>query len=142
MGLELHPEKTRVVRLMEPRASLDFLGFTFRYVRSPMGYSSKCLQMAPSKKALVKERTALRELTDRRYCLMPIPTLIARVNRQTRGWAGYFRHGYWSEAMDKVNFYLFDRMRRHLRRRSQRPFRPPDGVTYYQHLRKMGLERV
>jgi RNA-directed DNA polymerase len=142
MGLELHPEKTQVVRLKEPKASFDFLGFTFRYVRSPRGYSSMCLQMAPSKKSLAKERASIREMTATRYCFMPIPALIAKVNRQTKGWAGYFRHGFWSEAMHEVNFYLFYRMKRHLCRRSQRPFRPSKGVTYYQHLRRMGMERV
>ena len=32
-----------------------------------------------------------------------------------------------------------DRLVQHLRRRSQRPFRPPEGVTYYEQLQKMGL---
>jgi RNA-directed DNA polymerase len=31
LGLEINREKTRVVRLNEEGASLDFLGFTFRY---------------------------------------------------------------------------------------------------------------
>ena len=31
--LTINREKTRVVRLSEPRTSLDFLGFTFRYDR-------------------------------------------------------------------------------------------------------------
>lgn len=142
MGLQLHPEKTRVVRLMEPKASFDFLGFTYRYVRSPLGLKRPCLQMSPSKKALIKQREALRDLTSPRYCFMAVSTLIERVNRQTRGWAGYFRHGYWSQAMHSVNHYLFNRMKKHLCRRSQRPFRPSEGVTYYQHLRNLGLERV
>ena len=142
MGLRLHPDKTRVVRMLEPKASFDFLGFTYRYVRSPKGHRHPYLRMSPSKKSLARERAAIRELTSSRYCFVAVPTLIKRVNRQTRGWAAYFRHGWWSEAMHKVNFHLFDRMKRHLRRRSQRPFRPPEGVSYYQHLRKLGLERV
>ena len=32
-----------------------------------------------------------------------------------------------------------DRLVQHLRRRSQRPFRPPEGVTYYEQLQKLGL---
>jgi RNA-directed DNA polymerase len=31
LGLEINREKTRVVNLKEEKASLDFLGFTFRY---------------------------------------------------------------------------------------------------------------
>ena len=142
MGLQLHPGKTRVVRMLEPKSSLDFLGFTFRYVRSPMGYERPCLQVSPSKKALVKARAALREMTSHRYGFMAVSTLIERVNRQTRGWAGYFRYGYWSKAMHSINHDLFARMKKHLQRRSQRPFRPPEGGTYYPCLRKLGLDRV
>ena len=142
MGLQLHPGKTRVVRMLEPKSSLDFLGFTFRYVRSPMGYERPCLQVSPSKKALVKARAALREMTSHRYGFMAVSTLIERVNRQTRGWAGYFRYGYWSKAMHSINHDLFARMKKHLQRRSQRPFRPPEGVTYDPCLRKLGLDRV
>lgn len=140
MGLELHPEKTRVVRMMEPKASFDFLGFTFRYYKNLRGGSSRYLNVFPSKKALAKERATLRELTGRRYNMLPIPTLIARLNRQTAGWANYFRYGYPAMAMRHVNSYLFNRLRQHLRHRSQRPFRPPKGVSYYQHLQVLGLK--
>ncbi len=37
MGLEINREKTRVVDLKQKGASLDFLGFTFRYDRSQWG---------------------------------------------------------------------------------------------------------
>lgn len=37
MGLEINREKTRVVNLTQKGASLDFLGFTFRYDRSQFG---------------------------------------------------------------------------------------------------------
>ena len=35
-----------------------------------------------------------------------------------------------------------ERLIRHLRRRSQRPFRPSEGTSYYQHLSNLGLEWV
>lgn len=142
MGLQLHPEKTRVVRLMDEGASFDFLGFTYRYIRSPTGLDGKCLQMAPSKKALAKERAALREMTSRKHNMLPIPVLIARLNRHTTGWGNYFRHGYWAGATRHVNYFLNERLKKHLRNRSQRPFRPPDGVSYYQHFRVLGLKML
>lgn len=37
MGLENNREKTTVVRLEEAGASLDFLGYTFRYERDKYG---------------------------------------------------------------------------------------------------------
>ena len=40
LGLEINREKTRVVNLQEEGASLDFLGFTFRYDRDLQGRGS------------------------------------------------------------------------------------------------------
>ena len=37
MGLKINREKTRIVKLREAGASLDFLGYTFRYDRDLNG---------------------------------------------------------------------------------------------------------
>jgi RNA-directed DNA polymerase len=69
----------------------------------------------------------------------PLPVLVADLNRHLQGWANYFRYGYPCEVFRAINRYVQCRMATHLRRRSQRPFRPPKGVTLYAHLRQMGL---
>ena len=74
------------------------------------------------------------KLTSRKRNFVPIPYLIADVNRYLRGWGGYFRHGYPRSSFDKLNGYVVDRLRRHLRRRSQRPYRVPQDRTFYAHL--------
>ena len=66
--------------------------------------------------------------------------MIGEVNQMLRGWKAYFSHGYPAVAFRKVNWFVQCRLKRHLRRRSQRPFRPPEGVTYYAHLQALGLE--
>ena len=86
-----------------------------------------------------KEREKLRELTDISQTYVPLPTLIQHLNRHLDGWANYFRFGYPRVAFREINWYIRDRLKQHLSRRSQRPFRPPEGSTYYQHLNKMGL---
>jgi len=48
------------------------------------------------------------------------------VNRQVRGWANYFDHGRSRPAFHVMNRFLQQRMVRHLKRRSQRPYRPPN----------------
>src|SRR3989442_267063 len=45
-------------------------------------------------------------------------------------------------AFGKINSYVRERLTQHLRRRSQRPFRPPEGETYYQQLERFGLLRL
>jgi RNA-directed DNA polymerase len=139
MGLEINRDKTRVIDLNEEGASLDFLGFTFRYYRDLKGRGHRYLNVAPSKKALQRERAKLRELTSGRRCFWPIPMLIEDLNGHLKGWANYFHFGYPRVAFRQINSYVRQRLTQHLRRRSQRPFRPPEGVTYYEHLHRLGL---
>jgi len=139
MGLEINREKTRIVNLSEEGASLDFLGYTFRYDRDLYGGRKSYLNMMMSKKALQRERDNLRERTSRRVCFEPVPLLIGELNRHLKGWANYFKLGYPRKGYRQINSYVRERLTIHLRRRSQRPFRPPGGKSYYEHLQNLGL---
>jgi RNA-directed DNA polymerase len=139
MGLELNRDKTKVVNLRRPGESLDFLGYTFRYDQSIKMQGSTYLNVIPSKKALQAERDTLRAMINRRKNHVPVRVLIYQVNRQLRGWANYFSFGYPRMAMRSVNWFVRSRLTRHLRRRSQRPYRPPKGRSFYQHLKQLGL---
>jgi RNA-directed DNA polymerase len=139
MGLELNREKTRVVHLQEEGASLDFLGYTLRYDRDLRGRSHRYLNVHPSKKAVARMREKLRERTSRKQCFKPVPRVIEDINGQLNGWANYFRFGYPRVAFRTINTYARLRLTHHVRRRSQRPFRPPEGVSYYEHFKRMGL---
>ena len=140
LGLEINREKTRIVDLKHPGTSVDFLGYTFRYDRDWYGRRRRHLNMIPSKKALKKQRAALRVLTSSRYCFKPIPEVIQSVNRSLQGWAAYFRIGYPGGAYRHLNYYVQQRFRIHLDRRSQRGHRAPEGMSFYAHLRQLGLQ--
>jgi RNA-directed DNA polymerase len=142
LGLEINREKTRVVNLKEKRASLDFLGFTFRYQSDPQCRGWQYLNVAPSAKALKRQREKVREMTGANWCYLPLPELIEDLNRQLDGWANYFRFGHPRKAFRAINWYVHNRLKQHLRRRSQRPFRPPEGSSYYAHLTQMGLRTL
>ena len=139
MGLELNREKTRIVDLREEGASLDFLGYTFRYQRDRYGRDKKYLEVRPSKKALKRERERLRQMTGKEMCFKPLPKMVAELNQHLQGWTNYFSFGYPRAAFREINSYVRYRLARHLRRRSQRPYRPPEGTTLYGHLKQMGL---
>ena len=139
-GLTINREKTRVVNLNHLGSSVDFLGFTFRYDRDQHGGSHRYLNVFPSKKTLARVRDKLRELTSSRRCFMPITEMIGQTNRWMQDWARYFRHGYPRKAFRQVNHFAVCRLTGHLQRRSQRPFRPPDGSTFYAHLQALGLQ--
>jgi len=139
-GLTINREKTRVVNLNHPGSGIDFLGFTFRYDCDQYGGSHRYLNVFPSKKTLARTRDKLRELTSSRRCFMPITEMIGQVNRWMQDWARYFRPGYPRQAFRRVNNFAVCRLTGHLQRRSQRPFRPPEGTTFYAHLQTLGLQ--
>jgi len=139
LGLKINKEKTTIVDLNEGQ-TLDFLGFSYRYVIDRKGRGHKYLEMAPSKKSVAKEREALRDIISNKYNWMPVPELIDKINTQVTGWSGYFRKGYYRKAMREVNYYLRDRLTQHLMRRSQRRYRPPKGVSMYKHMYNLGLK--
>jgi len=68
-----------------------------------------------------------------------IPILIDELNRQLEGWASYFSIGYPITAYRQIDWYVRSRLMQHLRRRSQRPFRPPQGISWNQHLQNLGV---
>ena len=141
LKLEINRDKTRVVDLREEKASLDFVGYTFRWDRDLYGSGRRYLNVEPSKKSLQREREALVELTDRRQGCTPIPRLIAKINRQLKGWANYFSYGYPRRAFRKINWHAGYRLANHLKHhRSQRAYRLPEGASYYEHLQRLGLE--
>ena len=140
MMLEINREKTRVVDLRKKGASLDFLGYTFRYDRDLYGRDRRYLNVFPSKKAMVRERGRIGELLSRRMSFRPVPQLIQDLNRHLSGWANYFSFGYPRKQLRQINWFVRFRLERHLRRhRSQRPFRIPHGTSAYAHFERMGL---
>ena len=140
--LEINREKTRVVELREEGASLDFLGYTFRYDRDLQGRDRKYLNVFPSKKAVQREREKLHEMTDSHQCFKPIPVVIGELNRHLQGWANYFSLGYPMSVYCEIDWYVQGRLIQHLQRRSQRPYRPPPGVSWSDHLVGLGLLRL
>ena len=138
--LTVNREKTRIVKLNQPGESLNFLGFALRYDRDRFGGDHRYLNVFPSAKTMARAREKVRELTGPHRCFVPIPVMIGEINRWMEGWGGYFRHGYPRECFRELNRFVLLRLTRHLQRRSQRPFRPPEGETFYAHLQRLGLQ--
>jgi RNA-directed DNA polymerase len=135
LGLTINRKKTRVVVLSSrEETSLDLLGYTFRYDWDRHGRSTRYLTAVPSAKAMKKHRAELRDLTDKKQAFVPLPVLVKQVNQYRRGWAAYFAFGHPRGAYRVSNAFTIARLTKHLHRRSQRPYRPPVGMTPYQFL--------
>lgn len=138
--LTINRSKTRTVDLKQPSASIDFLGYTFRFDRDLFGRGGRYLNVFPSKRSLARFRDRVRELTASRRGLVPVDDLVHDVSRYLRGWGQYFSHGYPRRMFNRADSYVLKRVVRHLQRRSQRPFRPPEGRSFLAHLQSLGLQ--
>ena len=138
-GLEINRDKTRVVEVKPEGGSLDFLGYRFRWDRDRKGRSNKYLNVMPPAKPVAREREKPRAMTSKSQSHTPLPQLVERLNRHLQGWANYYSYGYPRGAWWEIDWFLRGRLIRHLGRRSQRPYRPPKGVGWYEHLQSFGL---
>jgi RNA-directed DNA polymerase len=129
LGLELHPEKTRIVDLREGREGFDFLGCHFRARVSgrmlERGVRRYYLHRWPSQRAMKRIRARIRELTDRRRCagIKDIREVIAVLNPVLRGWGSYFRTGNATYKFIEIDRHVAWRLKRVLIKRKGRNLR-------------------
>jgi RNA-directed DNA polymerase len=83
--LKINREKTQVVHLRQKGASLDFLGYRFRYDRDLHGRKKSYLNLIPSPKSLKREREKLRAMTEASMCFKPVPEMIGEINEHLQG---------------------------------------------------------
>ena len=141
LGLTINREKTKIVHLRDKGASLNFLGYTFRYGYSRYGGTDKFLDLFPSEASCKRLRGKVKIMTAR-WIKDPLPEVIYDLNRVLRGWGNYFHHGHPGRAFSKMNLYVTGRLRRHLRRRSQRGYRTLAGKDMHAYLTHAGLYRL
>jgi RNA-directed DNA polymerase len=139
LGLQINREKTRVLDLRQNGQSLDFLGYNFRHDRDQYGRPQRYWNLQPSAKTMMRERAAVRQLISPKQCYVALPDLIETLNRHLRGWANYFGLGYPRQSFRDLNQFVRYRLGKHLHRRSQRGWRPRQGVSLHAHLEHMGL---
>jgi RNA-directed DNA polymerase len=116
LGLELHPEKTRLVNLSWGHQGFDFLGCHLRKrLSGPIWERSRrrvyFLQRWPSQRAMSRVRVRVRGLTSRSRCHEDLRRVIATVNPVLRGWAQYFRTGNAAVRFTQLDRYVVDRLR-------------------------------
>jgi RNA-directed DNA polymerase len=139
LGLVINREKTRTIQLRDEAATLDFLGYSFRYEQDLKGRPWRYLNLFPSKKSLEKEREKIRELTGAKHCFKPVSELIEELNEHLAGWKNYFKVGYCRREFRKINYFVQRRIIKHLNRRSQRGYKLPKGISVYGYLNQLGV---
>ena len=112
LGLEPKAAKTRIVHLVEGGEGFDFLGFHHRLVRGRTPKSAHLTFLArwPARKAVQRARDRIREITGRRWLLVPVEDIVGSSTCFLRGWAGYFRYGNSARVLGQIRNYALRRV--------------------------------
>jgi RNA-directed DNA polymerase len=144
LGLEAHPEKTRLVVLEGGQESFEFLGCRLKKYRSVRYPGRMYLQRWPSPRSMKRIRARIRELTDARHSgVKDVRVVIARLNPVLRGWGNYFRTGNATLKFNQIDDYVRQRLGLFLARR-RGLHRRHGGISRwsFEWLRELGLHRL
>ena len=148
LGLELHPDKTKVVDLREGREGFDFLGCHFRARVSgrllERGVCRYYLHRWPSARAMKRIREKVKARTGRnRVGVKDVRELIAELNPILRGWGNYFRTGNAANKFRQIDRYVAWRLKRLLVKRKGRNLHAGEAAAWTEDwLVGLGLHRL
>jgi group II intron reverse transcriptase/maturase len=110
LGLQLHPDKTRIVCLSGGGEGFDFLGFHHHMVESTKYRGRYYLHKWPSQRAMASIRAKVRQRTDRRLASLALDDVVANLNAVLRGWGNYFRYGNSGRKFVAIDSYVHERL--------------------------------
>ena len=128
LGLELHPDKTRVVDLREGREGFDFLGWHFHARMSGRLWEQKrivryYLHRWPSARSMKRARQRVKDLTSRSRVGIELEHTIGALNLFLRGWGNYFRTGNSGNKFIELDRHVAWRLKRLLIKKRGRNLR-------------------
>lgn len=148
LGLELNPEKSRVVDLREGREGFDFLGCHLRKRMSGRIWEREhrrvfFLHRWPSAASLSRVRQRVRELTGRgRQGVRDVRVLIRALNPVLRGWGAYFRSGNAAQKFNQLDRFVWRRLVRFMVGRKGRHLRSGEARGWTpEFFYRLGLHR-
>jgi group II intron reverse transcriptase/maturase len=122
LGVQLHPEKTRIVHV---RQGFEFLGYKIKRGKKQLrlppskirsGIRTGALYAYPREKSIRHFMDQVRQLTKRR---VPLTTeeLIEELNPVLRGWGHYYKRAHVRKLFNRLNGWIVHRIRAHRFRR-------------------------
>ena len=121
LGVQLNPEKTRIVHV---RDGLAFLGFIIKRGRAPMLLSTRWIKRTragslyafPQDKSVHRFKEKIRHIT-RRTAPGPTESLIRELNIQMRGWGEHYRRAHVRRLFLQLDRWIVRRLWAHRSRR-------------------------
>jgi hypothetical protein len=148
LGLELHPDKTRRVELLDGKEGFDFLGcHLHKRLSGPIWEQSRkrlyYLNRWPSRRSMQRIRQRVKEITPRQRCHADLREVIAELNPVLRGWGEYFRTGNASRCFNQVDSYVWRRLRALRLKRKGRDLCPGESARWTRaSFYNLGLHRL
>ena len=135
LGLELHPDKTRVVDLREGREGFDFLGCHFRARMSGRLWEQKrivryYLHRWPSARSMKRAHQRIKDLTSRKRVGADLRVVIGELNLFLRGWGNYFRTGNAAKKFRHIDRQVEWRLKRLLIKKRGRNLRTGQAARW------------
>lgn len=114
---------------MRTRSVLIFSDSPFVFAR--VVKAASCIHTPSHPGGAVKRvKDRMKVLTDRKRTPIPLPDVVAEVNRGLRGWSEYFHYRNSTAVFGHVKWHVEERLRTHLRRR----FKLHSRCQAYHHL--------
>lgn len=140
LGLELHPEKTKVVELTRGKEGFNFLGWYARKCPSVRFPGKHFLNRWPSGQSMKKLYGKIRLIVYRQKPVRDAKEFVLKLNPLLKGWANYFRTGNSRLKFAQADRYLQKRflLFENKRRLRKPPYWNP-GRFNYDWYRGLGL---
>ena len=148
LGLELHPDKTRRVELLDGKEGFDFLGCHLHKRMSGLLWERKgqklyFLQRWPSQRSMQRIRQRVKELTPRGRCHADLRDVVADLNPVLRGWGNYFRTGNAAKRFNQLDRYVWRRLCSLRVKRRGRNLKPGEAARWTrEYFWNLGLHRL
>ena len=142
LGLQLHPDKTRIVHLARGAQGFDFLGWHHRKVPSIRWRGRYYLQRWPSTRAMTTIRSKIREATSVHRVGLSVNTVAADLSMILRGWGNYFRYGNSVVVFAAIDSFAHERMAIFTSAKHGRSGRNWNGRYTYAWYRRLGVHRL
>lgn len=146
-GLRLNPQKTKIFRLSDKNAQLDFLGYTFKYntkwkIKSHVFYThhagSRGIALYPNKKKMHNFIAKIKFIFKKSNNLDAY-NLIVKLNPILRGWSNYYNIANSSHYRNTVRNALYRLTWKWAKRKHKRWGKKAIANTYF--LRKIEIEK-
>jgi len=114
LGLELSEEKTVITHIID---GFDFLGYHIFRCNRPTNGNIIGVFMQPTGKGLKRTKQKMKEMTDKKTLNDDYLHKLEAINSLVRGWASYYRAVNPSRTFDKLDRYVWIRLRRWLQKK-------------------------